>query len=589
MIFNIFAVLILCCYFNQSIDFVHYRRFTSERRLARQPTIDVGGTRTRLKSSLGPLDRFICWINYNQVGFLQFVSYSLNVIFLMITLIKSSVYALFPVERNPITDLYVHEVPRFLESIYLVDLFNKLERGTMLNRLVAVQAVHFLLLRFRSIQLSFRKAEMNRGRYHKLNIVDINMSYLHVFRTSFRGWIKFLMEGGKHECDHFNALSSERGQKMKMLLRRLKRADRIDRIYYVNQIDFDECYLKRKDFVLDQSKTSRDDQCEISSNTPPSNRLTWKRAFGCEKKPRFVPRPFHRLDPRHLFGVTCLYLFNSSLVFGLSSIALYGFYVVGLREKLSPSNGQPKLDARFLIFLVQRWMFVILYGMNAYDHGLMCYNTFLSYSRANKVWRMLDREISFQRYHVVRFAQFLHEKNLTVNDESLRLTIQDPKPAQTTLGGRFLSNTFHGYPHRTQHDVYRTSRDLTRISEVEQNKLDYRRNFIPESDIIETNQNIDHIIDLIGVLLDELSDLKSSFTLFVSTAILFGTCGAAITFTLVLELREPHEVILVHVYNLVSVAPMIIALLMAAVGELSVGIEHVFLFRNARFQPLTTF
>lgn len=578
MIFNIFGANIVCCYINQSIDFVRDGRFTRERRQARQQPIDLGGTRTQfspqLDSRLGPIHGFICWLKYNQVGFLQLVSFSLNVLLLIITAIKSSVYALYPAERNSVTDAYIHGVPRFLESIYLVDLFNKLERGTMLNRLVAIQAFHFLVLRFRSFQLSFRKAEINRIRYSKMNIVDMNMSYLLALKESFRGWVKFLIEMGKHKCDQHNALSSKRGKKMKLLLRSLKMADRIDRIYYINQIDFDECYHKRKQFAIDRSKTPENDQRVLSSDTSSSNRLTSKRVLGFDNKKRirFLPRPYHRLDPRHLCGVTWLYLFNSSLVFELCSIAMFSFYVVGMRERLSPLSGQSILDAKFCIFLLQRWLFVILYGMNAFDHGLMCYNTFLSYSRANKVWRMLDKEISFQRYHVVRFARFLHKKNLSLNDELFYSTIQDRRTILSSTGERILSNTSHRYPHRAQHDIYRSLRNLTRISDIEQNKLEYRRNFIPESDIMETNQNIDHIVDLIGVLLDELADIKNSFTLFVSTAIIFGACGAAITFTSVLERRELHEVILVHVYNVVSVVPMIIALLMAAVGEMTVGI-----------------
>lgn len=661
MVFNIFTPFIyIASNLNVSFDILQRKRFVEERRrhwrlqesknkrdrrtnasrlITRDTQHPSAESKTSNRSVFAKFKDQIQWaLDYNQTGYLHLVLVAINITILFQQMIVSFIYSTLSWERNSVTNEYENPVLYVLESLILINFFEKLEKGRILNRLLALICVQYLILRLRSIHRRFQNAKINRHQYNKVNIVQVNMAYASELNTDLRGWLRFLIGTETHKCKTPFVLETSQGRLMKKLSSKLKKFDKIDRLYYFNLIDFDGCHASQKIFrdydaqagAKHQSSDRMDQQVtelqnidigsREGSETASTSTVIWRKLkswFIIEAPDRlpYLPKPKHRVDPTHLRALALYYIGTTLFIVTILCIFI-GAIIAKELESSSLNNQRESIWSTWwnaFKFLLQQPKYLIGAGsgslticvlaVNAYDNGLMAYSSILCYSRSDKVVKMLETENQFHRQLIRGFCVYLDNKNIKLHDSdflSARNTgnqvsmtdLEKLLPEERVRKLTLIAPDGHlnsGHHSSFKIDISKFDADLhhrepsKRAFEQKHNNEEqsvfellvagYRAQLNIEKSLAEFNENIVYLLDLIEVLQIELDDMKTYFTTYIDLNIIFGTVTSSIAIALLIDSNSVLDLVIHVGPSLLTIAPLIYALIIGATSERSVRIK----------------
>lgn len=587
-------------------------------------------------------------------------------------MLKCLLFINLPTERSSKTNEYLNPTLRFLEAHYISDAIESLDKGGLYKKAIFLAYLQFLILRAKFFYNRFKTANLNRSSYKKLNVVQLDWAYIGALRSTLRGWIDFCIGARNHKCCSDSTLHTRQGLIMKGLSEKLKHLTKIDRLYYFNQIDFNQCfqgasltciksneskyqiyYAKRRRM---QKNNSQGSDSENGIDKRESNQLTSVResktfvesikSLMVPDRRTFMAEPLHRVDPVHLYYLILMTIIGSSLgLILVTTLFLAHIYDLLIKAGLNPSDlvstirpatGKFLDDSKPIFGVLCDHLTNILLCLNICDNGLLAYSTVLCHSRAGKVLRMLKHELLFYHYHVqatrLEYQTFVEPSNQMISNSHSLLNIQSmpllggeeeenddddciylddvmwincehspldrakfsPKLFHRPTGTNIMENT----EQKTRDRNYlfdlrqpRPSKFENKLEiEITWNNIDTIVQFEPNTnekpiDVsreltlsrIETfNDNIRYIIDLIGILQNELNDLKMFFTLYLNLNIIFGTAGSIITFTILANSRGFHQGLMAVSVSMVTIAPLVFALFIGATSEKAVCIKSMF-------------
>lgn len=545
-IFNLVTRFVIC-----SVDPVDSERFVRERKSYQKacrngqnyvdPSIDLEEQEKRSKLNKC-LDRVGCiWIlGLRQIPLkVQLIAFTHYLVALYITL-KSLIFSTISLE-----DANKNEKLIFLDAIYVLNLFRKFKLSQTMNQALLLLFLPILLVRSRILYLKLRNAHLNRHRYHKINVLQLNMAYGNNLTTNFFGWINFLRLAQKHKCLAGQELTNERGKIMKRFSAKLSNLSKIDRIYFYNQIEFGHCYKDMQMFDQDLGKLHEKHEENVEKNA------VWSRMKHLLRSQfhTYAQIPPHRFCASYMaagvvffIGVQVFYSFSIVVLFfafGLGELESVGFQLDDIYGSSIPTLLLVYQDSRIVLILFEIFLIEIILVMNLFDNGLLINMTVGIHSRGVKLVEMLQRELS--------------QIKLTGFDKQFPGVESTKEELKPTIIKRHMSSIDATIRQlELDEKSYKLSRGSIRWM------LDKR---------CEVNENISYILDLVGILQDELDDGKRIFATYLNANIIFGTIGSAYSAQFFIDSERVHEKLLGVYAGFISVLPVLFALFMSASCE----------------------
>lgn len=220
---------------------------------------------------------------------------------------------------------------------------------------------------------------INRDHYVEFYLSQINLAFVKSIDWPIKSWYYFTLsalahpkESPLHGTDPMRCHLSVNESNIKLV----DTLNTTDLVYYVNLIDFSKCY-KSTGFRLQQASKR------------------WHQTA-----------PIHRMDPRHLAYIICLYIFGWAV--GLSFLVAVGimslyFEIDGaVRETLGERRGFIETLRYYSLYLEEPWRLIRLFDLLFFGWvQLPCQVDAVSYyldagmliSRANKVTECFEREL----------------------------------------------------------------------------------------------------------------------------------------------------------------------------------------------------
>lgn len=539
-------------------------------------------------------------LEYNQNGLMHLFIFVFQLSALMITIIEALLYSSYPTTRDANTGQFINPILRVTESIWLMDYVHKFEKGDLLNRLIALLALQFLILRIRAFFVRLETAKINKYSYQKINTVQLDIGQAGEIRYSLSEYIEAPYRLYHHKCYTSTILTGERRLRTIQFNNRLKHLDKIDRFYQYNQIDFNDCF-ECADYLSDYREKDRSLELSIKNSDSLNLKskakgieVCWFRyifSINLPGRTNYVPKPEHRVDPFHALSLLVFYLSNFILMVSLiACIFLVIGYVALLEESGSNHTGDPaqinwsKLKQFRLLFgLFTSFTMILILAVNASETALLAYCGYLCLSRSDKVVRLLRREIKVYRSNLSKFTIFndyyislteveqrcLDHIRPINKDHTTHFLRTDPRD---NLGlSKFDPNLLTGMRNSLNHlshlkytEDKSEHDDFLKIINVYKNRLD-------RSKIKCMNENLEYLLDLVEVLQRELEDYKSYFTTFININLTFGIIFHSIFVSMLLKSIGTNSVIMVLGTGSASIFPLLWSLILSSATELSVS------------------
>lgn len=575
MIFNIFQTTAqLAFYFNLSANAIQHQKFFRQRGVKNARKLKAERSKRKVHHQYSG--------NWPRAKLLEFIDdirhlqkykndklylFALNLFGLILSLNLTTLYATLSIVRDPLTNEFKNPILKYGEMFLLVNFLSKSRRNYIFNQLVSLLLAQFLVTRVRYFFRQLNIARINRYCYKKINIIDINLSYVMRFGVNLSDWLKLSLNFNPDSCPLTRSVIRERRLALKRLQSETQKFSRFDLVYFHNAIDFDCCFE-----ILEINMFKQKDKDYGSSD---------------HDNHRFIPKMTHRLSPSELGvmirvfvtatqGVVLIMLtgFSAYVDFGMSDQECTTFINCFLHLLQKP---------RLLFATVGGFAIILLICLNAFDNGLLAYYSMLCTSRTQRVLSMIRVESEFHSEHIDTFwlgANKVRE-NLWENVSTLDLLFGFDLPG---------SNTDNSQVRLFCHDISRVLKSSSSVKSntgppprryrphffgnlLEDKLYDYRNKRIGSVRMEEFNANIDYFIDLILVLQKELNDLKSFLTFQLNLNIAIGTLVTAIAFAILTNDINSAELRLTFALGFAGFFPMVYSLWMAATFEQCVSYE----------------
>lgn len=579
---------------NFLVDLINQKRFAEERREAlKVGTNSFSFEQNKLKYSNLSKQTTITTddrqpLDCNRIGTHQLVNLIAHLVILVIAAIVAILYSIYPTTRDPETLEYTHFVPRYLESINLIIFLNSMRQANMLTRLLAIVIVKNLCILLRSIYMYVEYSNINRHRYTKLNIVQIYFAYAANLRVDTSNWWKFLRNCGKHKCNLETTLAGESGCLMRNFVRHVSKLSKIDRLYHFNQIDFTRCFAAAKLISSDSGRFKRKSSSMLELKLPKGRTSTWfERRMSLNPYDEIYFNHFkkleHRMDPKHallLWAVIEYTMFSCSFCLLLIIVAyiMMGFNVFRCAQASSPLH-KLFVSQKIILGSIEGIIVSLEMAVNIYGYSLLAYTAIVSYSRSNKVLKMLQRELRYHRILLRNFCRCLDTNNVKLDSDSSS-SADDESDLDLSQQS---DNETHHHHHHHQIDSRGWPKDLAwykkgyKMRTLEAIRLDKETKYdnavrdynccINQDRLREFNENIDCLIDLTNVLAKELDDIKDYFTNFLNLNFVFGIIGSSMAIAIIFGSQSSVELIVASVLGLACFVPMLYAMFLGATSE----------------------
>lgn len=571
-------VIFLSTNLNLSTDILQHARFRSERRQSKDclPSSEAYNHKRSSGSTSEPFSGKISrLLRYHDNGFLCLLFTILRLLINIVGLISQSMYSLLPLDRDPSTDEYINPMLRIMERMFIYNFF---DQCLIFNKLIALHLLQTILMYSRNVYLKIINSKVNRYKYKKVNIVQVDMAYAYEIYSDFRGWLRIILSLGRHECRTRNYLQSERGKAMKRLTEQLRNSDRIDRLYYHNQIEFDDCFVGSNINVRTQS--------QMTGKAQDNLRYRWYDhllRFSLPGSRPFVPDPGHRMDPIELSILVIIYIAGSSSE--VISIAI-GFISYMILSEQSSGAIHLTRGSRLAAASVGSLTFLMPLALTAFDCGLLCFCSLLCQSRARKLTIMLETELKAYRSLVEIFW-------LTVDKHSQKISCQGKSNLHWLAehSRRLKRPHYNGSKYNpTNIDYHVCSLICIRNNygasgppvhvghkhSLLEDLIDNFKKRVGERRIQEINSNISYLLDILEVLRSEHNDLRKNFTNYLNTNLIFSIPCLALSFTVITTLASsPAEIYLASVLAIASLIPITLCMFLGATSERSVSLNQL--------------
>lgn len=599
---------------NFAVDTIQHARFIHERRFARKNLSAIDSTcasqENQQRSNRSAfvrwvpafVDNFIWMLEYNQLNLFHLFLFSTNFLILAIYGMLLFCYLIRPRERDPHTGDYLDPVLRFFESIYLIEIFSKTDATGALNRISLVICCLHLVRRVESLYLKLKNSKINRFSYNKLDAIQMNVAVLDKFAVkSIRDLWSLLLLFVNHKCNRECILRTNRGRKIKLIANKLIKHHKIDWLYYQNLIDFSDCYQEAEKYLV-----TREWEEPLSHSLTYS--LCHKRTFkslprrfmdlckiGADQKlksKQFVPRPYHRLHPRALLSLIAIYLMAvlnigyillfSSVIHYYPILRAYGFDSENVLATFPLAWVNSVREPKNLAGLISASLYVFVIGVNLTDTATLVHNAVVELSRANLVTDMFKVEVNFHLSHVRAFSRYLIENKLNIgglsefhsnlgeyNETNAMADESSPTNPSSTLlsahGSEIIAkgqmNLEQFMRERSSDEPTITHRDVSQLIKV------FKRSSIDQVQLIEFNENIRYLLNLVKVLQNEQTDLRTHFTWSLNSSVIAGTVGLSMASSALYDSNSLQESLTIFMPVFAIILPLFFSLFMGASSE----------------------
>lgn len=603
---------------NCSVSFVQCERFRFERGEVQAKTRQLDGGKDedeeeeedeeeqqRLEEKVnhkkGLFNDILWMLEYNQNGFMQLVICFVHLYLLISQVITSFLYISLPTNQDPITGKFVNPTLRIARYFSIIDFIHKFDVNGRYNLLIGLVSSQFLILRLRAFKMLFKKAKVNRYQYRDMNIIDMEIAYASEFRSSQLTCMKKALGSYfNHECLAANALSGEARKATLEFNKKVRGLNRIDKIYYYNQIDFKDCFenvenvyafeeyhkkIEEIDRKLLFNKSFETNQVKFDERRLKKERsIGWFKYLLCVNLPNkihFNAVPEYRTDlvPDGLilylmffFGTIISFVFMLLLIITVTLTAI----------KYQNWDGQSIVGSTFALLKTSTTH--LLFVLNSYDCALLAYCSILLSSRSNKIIKLLEKELKLYSLHLKRVSDIYKEYQF---EENVRDTCKSLHNITTGFKRRFDGHE------RMESPIMDTKlrnfsflrKDLSfekssvchyhhhaddKIDLLDELIFDYKEN-MSKIQISDFNENISYLLDLVEVTLVELNDHKKYFTTILDAYVIFGILGFSVTLAILFNVTDMISISYVAVGSCACFIPMIFTLLIGAASEASVS------------------
>lgn len=621
--YNIFSFIINNI--NYSVGFVQYERFKFERSETQAKTRQLDEKENfesesksesenedevyerQSNKKTGFFNDILWMLEYNQNGFMQLVICFVHLYVLMSQVITSFLYLSLPTNRDPITGEFVNPALKFAKYFLIIDFIHKFDVNGRYNLLMGLVASQFLILRLRAFNMLFKKAKVNRYRYRDVNIIEMEVAYASEFRCSQLECIKKVLNSSfNHECVSADVLSGESRKATLEFNKKVRGLNKIDKMYYHNQIDFKGCFEDVENIYAfeEYHKQTEEIDRKLFSESLETNQLKfkedmlkksstgWFKYLFCVNLPNkihFNSVQEYRTDlvPDGLI-LYSMYFFGTGLAF-IILLPLSILTATSMAIEYQNWDRQSIFSSTFA--LLKTNIIYILFIFNTYDCALLAYCSILLSSRSNKIIKLLEKELNLYNLHLERVSSIYFEYQY---EENVRDRCKSLQNIKTGFKRRFDGHEGMESPimdiNLRNFSFLRKDLSIEKSSVVYNHHLDddddyddktnqldelifdYREN-MSKIQISNFNENISYLLDLVEVILVELKDHKKFFTTILDAYVIFGVLGLSVTFSIALNMTDMSFTSLSFILlgTVSCCIPMIFTLSIGASSEASVS------------------
>lgn len=547
--------------FNFSINYVEYFKFKNERlrimrdylRKDKERNPEVEG-KSFDKSDQQYLknDNFIknvMWmLEYNKKGLLTLVFFIIHICIVMRQILRSALYSYFPTTRDPITGEFLNKWLRLSESYYLIDFIHKIDDHGLINCFIAITMLQYLILRIRAFLMRLEVAKKNKHNYKQINCVDMDFGHANEIRLDLKEYLEFSKNLFSHQCQVVESLSGLNREFILKFNQKMKNLNKTDRNIFYNQVNFKECYqvidcleeYKRKICLnCEQQQTKTKAKTTTTDGNNITRKITWFEyifTFELSNRLSYVGVPGYRLDPVHMVWLFGLILISSSIILVTFVIVCLAITYIGLIDSIeTPNINFSKFNnSKFLMGLVDNYINVLVFALNICDSGLLPFSAVHSYSRCDKVSKLLWKEVEFYRYYLKDFANFYDNYKYISKVRELYLSHLDQTTwlyyAKLNPHCRVFGATDFSFIHEPITEI--NTKDICCEKERNFTEFDllikHYKTKISSEKMTHFNEDIDYILDLVEDLQYELRDNKRVFTTHLNINMIFGTISSSV-------------------------------------------------------------
>lgn len=620
--FYIFKVYTyLACRVNFVVDTIQHDRFTYERRIAKRfgdsETCPIQcqrqGHQIKRGLWLGLVDDLVWMLEYNQLKLFHLLLYLANLSFLLIYSIVSLCYIVKSSDRDPKTGQYNDPVMRFIDSLYLFEIWRKSEDVSAIHKSSLIICFPIALRRIESLIFKLRNSKINRYQYVKLNAIQINVAQTDYFAVpNWRSFWNFLRALREHKCRQKYTLRGPKSQRYKQMASRMLGLHKIDRLYYYNPLDFDDCFRDASRYLIEYGRRqvsgySREHHqlTAYDGRKSLSERLAALLTRSQSSLRLFSARPIHRVRPHASHVIIVLYLLAllvyimvipfSILVFYYPFTFDYGLERDNILITFPVAFIGSLEDPKNLAAFIELTLYMTFAAINLCDTACLVHNAVVELSRATAVIDMLDVEVDFHRNHLRAFSKYLLKNNLTIfgltefngrdddddDDEDdndfgddfdvgaeMENSDFDPEVGPKPTIGDYCGEVF-GDTQYVANAADLLMRNHLRGREVEQLIRDFKISTVHQGQLLDFNENIRYLLNLIKTLQEEYADLTVYFTLSLNLGVLTGTVGLSVVSSMYYNCKTFHHAVSITLGTYVIVVPLIVSLFMGATSEIS--------------------
>lgn len=629
---------------NFSVSLIDHDRFERERLIAhhnrakrRIKTVEDEANGTKLldlsiqdadageeieETKNGFIDDLIHMLQLNKNGFLHLIIYLIHIYLLLSQTITSILYSSFPTDRDPTTEEFLNLWLRYAEKFLFVDYIYKFDQNSLYNRLLVTMTLQYIILRLRSLFIRIKAAKINRHQYRQINIVEIEVAYISEMRFHFSEWSRQISACLSHKCQNSTVLDSRVRKTTLKFNKKVRELSKLDRIYYYNQISFNNCYQgtdifnyhREKQFKRNIQLKKIEQNLSGRENEAKEQQIGWREylfSISLPNRSSFIGKPEHRIDLKHSIWIYLLVLVETAICLSVSLFTCSYFTYLAFFYQSDDSSLQTtveNLNSNHLLKSINQikvFFTVFAIAANFYDYVILANSAIFMHSRSQKIINMLKQEIEFYRCHMSKFSHLYSEYKLS--SDLRKMYFKEPRvesdltnhldgnhrvislfqenkftfipgnygaPASKYPRKSYEDETKHSFEEKTLREYYLKEKlAIDSYEEIYQLIPSYR-SCLNKKSVKQFNENIDYLVDLIGVIQLELQDYKSFFTLLLDMTVVFGTIRCSISLAAIMASHDLFALSFAISTGLTNFLPIVFALFVSASIEYAVSIKR---------------
>lgn len=195
-----------------------------------------------------PIELFSLIKRYHMTGNVCTLLFFCHLLFLLHLTVKSIVHSIFTGTDRKLIEHF--------NSVYYPHMAGSLSEPYLFNNLFLAVSLHTLCIRSLSAYNLIRSSVINATRYLEFRVSQVSMSALTMYYMSPGDWYTFVKHSMFHGSEVRNDPEINRAHLKfnKMVQKQLPHLSTSDRLYYLNSIDFEECYASLGIFKLNKRK-----------------------------------------------------------------------------------------------------------------------------------------------------------------------------------------------------------------------------------------------------------------------------------------------------------------------------------------------